>query len=35
MQKSGFISIERESVVLRKERGEDVRGHMVIGRTPG
>src|SRR5882757_841927 len=29
MQKSDFISIERESVVLRKERGEDVRGHMV------
>jgi len=35
MQKSGFTSIERESVVLRKERGEDVRGHMVIGRIPG
>jgi predicted TPR repeat methyltransferase len=35
MQKGGFISIERESVVLRKERGEDVGGHMVIGRIPG
>jgi predicted TPR repeat methyltransferase len=35
MQKSGFIEIERESIVLRKERGEDVRGHMVIGRAPG
>jgi predicted TPR repeat methyltransferase len=35
MQKGGFIAIERESIVLRKERGEDVRGHMVIGSVPG
>jgi predicted TPR repeat methyltransferase len=34
MQASGFIAVERESVVLRKERGEDVKGHLVIGRVP-
>lgn len=34
MRDSGFVAIERESVVLRKERGLDVQGHLVIGSTP-
>jgi predicted TPR repeat methyltransferase len=32
MQESGFVGVERESVVLRKERGADVQGHLVTGR---
>lgn len=32
LQDAGFRDVERESVVLRKERGEDVAGHLVIGR---
>jgi predicted TPR repeat methyltransferase len=35
MGASGFVDVARESVVLRKERGEDVRGHLVIGRAAG
>jgi predicted TPR repeat methyltransferase len=35
MQGSGFVEVARESVVLRKERGQDVRGHLVIGRAAG
>ncbi len=35
MQEAGFVGIEREAVVLRKERGEDVHGHLVIGEAPG
>jgi predicted TPR repeat methyltransferase len=34
LQEAGFVGIERESVVLRKERGEDVHGHLVIGEAP-
>ena len=34
LQDAGFQDVERESVVLRKERGQDVAGHMVIGRLP-
>ncbi len=34
MQESGFVGVERESVVLRKERAEDVQGHLVIGGVP-
>jgi predicted TPR repeat methyltransferase len=34
LQDAGFQDVERESVVLRKERGEDVTGHLVIGRLP-
>jgi predicted TPR repeat methyltransferase len=35
MRDSGFTAIEREPVVLRKERGQDVQGHLVIGRVAG
>jgi predicted TPR repeat methyltransferase len=31
--KAGFAAIERESVILRKERGEDVPGHLIIARA--
>jgi predicted TPR repeat methyltransferase len=31
MLQSGFVDVEREAVVLRKERGEDVSGHLVSG----
>jgi predicted TPR repeat methyltransferase len=34
MREAGFEQVEREAVVLRKERGEDVAGHLVIGRSP-
>ena len=34
MRAAGFDSVTREAVVLRKERGEDVRGHLVIGQVP-
>jgi predicted TPR repeat methyltransferase len=34
LEDAGFQDVERESVVLRKERGEDVTGHLVIGRLP-
>jgi predicted TPR repeat methyltransferase len=34
MEQAGFDELQRESVVLRKERGEDVRGHLVLGRVP-
>ncbi len=31
MHDSGFTAVARESVVLRKERGQDVQGHLIIG----
>jgi predicted TPR repeat methyltransferase len=31
---AGFAALELESVVLRKERGEDVNGHLVVARVP-
>ncbi len=34
MQEAGFTAVTREAVVLRKERGEDVQGHLVIGQAP-
>jgi predicted TPR repeat methyltransferase len=35
LRQAGFVAVEREAVILRKERGEDVRGHLVIGRVAG
>jgi predicted TPR repeat methyltransferase len=35
MDSAGFQGIECESVVLRKELGMDVKGHLVMGRVPG
>jgi predicted TPR repeat methyltransferase len=34
LRNAGFPDVTREAVVLRKERGEDVRGHLMIGRVP-
>jgi predicted TPR repeat methyltransferase len=34
LQAAGFAAPEIEPVVLRKERGEDVKGHLVVGRLP-
>jgi predicted TPR repeat methyltransferase len=31
---AGFAAPELEAVVLRKERGEDVKGHLVVARVP-